>query len=237
MPYISGGAAAQTASKRVGVDEEYDDTVVQWCHGAPGFLILFSTLLRRAAVSRTTCLLSTAQQESIVAATTRAAQLVYTRGLLRKGTGLCHGVAGSVYALLAVSAALDAQSLYSYSNGTRDGYGSGHSISETLSRSLSVSHRIPPEIEHAYWLVRALHLADLATGYRQLTLEGKMATPDHPYSLYEGVAGMCCAWAELLVRLSGGKDKDGIVNGNGNGSGSGTRRGGMPGFDDLVLLG
>ena len=30
-----------------------------------------------------------------------------------------------------------------------------------------------------------------------------MNTPDYPYSLYGGVAGMCCAWVEVLRRLDG----------------------------------
>ena len=121
-----------------------------------------------------------------------------------------------------------------------------HSLS--LKRSLSHTHPIPHEVEdpqHAYWLQRAVHLADLATAYQKLTQEGKMKTPDHPYSLYEGVAGMCCAWAEVLVRLGDGPGTPG-GNGGGNGSGSGSgsgnggggvqRRGGMPGYDDLALL-
>ena len=97
-----------------------------------------------------------------------------------------------------------------------------HSLS--LKRSLSHTHPIPHEVEdpqHAYWLQRAVHLADLATAYQKLTQEGKMKTPDHPYSLYEGVAGMCCAWAEVLVRLGDGPGTPG-GNGSGNGSGSGS---------------
>ena len=52
-----------------------------------------------------------------------------------------------------------------------------HSLS--LKRSLSHTHPIPHEVEdprHAYWLQRAVHLADLATGYQKLTQEGKMKT-------------------------------------------------------------
>ena len=33
----------------------------------------------------------------------RGADVVYQQGLLRKGVGLCHGVSGNVYALLAAS--------------------------------------------------------------------------------------------------------------------------------------
>jgi hypothetical protein len=53
-----------------------------------------------------------------------------------------------------------------------------------------------------------------------------MSTPDHPWSLYEGVGGMCCAWAEVLCRLD--DIKKGI-----NVPYMGC---GMPGFDDIQLI-
>jgi hypothetical protein len=37
---------------------------------------------------------------SYLAAALRAGELVWQRGLLRKGPGLCHGVSGNAYALL-----------------------------------------------------------------------------------------------------------------------------------------
>lgn len=228
MPLISGGAATHQESKRIGVDEEYADALVQWCHGAPGFIMLFSALLRRTAASPAACPITPELRSSIIATTTRAAELVYTTGLVRKGTGLCHGVGGNVYALLAVSDALDTYTPLPpappHASGVR---AHAQSLSRTLSHSHS--HSTPSiDVEHAYWLVRAVHLADLATGYAAFTQEGEMRGPDHPYSLYEGLAGMCCAWAELDLRLSGGRE-------SGNGGG-GPRRGGMPGYDDLSML-
>ena len=97
-------------------------------------------------------------------ALTRGGELVYARGLLHKGVGLCHGISGSVYSLLAVADVLD-------------------------------------DHMHEEWFMRAIHLAHLACAYEKLTSEGKMGTPDKPYSLYEGVAGMCCAWADVLDGL------------------------------------
>ena len=48
--------------------------------------------------------------------------------------------------------------------------------------------------EHAgEWFVRAMHLAHLACVYQRLEARGEMGTPDRPYSLYAGVAGMVCA--------------------------------------------
>uniref|UniRef100_A0A0G4H5H5 Uncharacterized protein n=1 Tax=Chromera velia CCMP2878 TaxID=1169474 RepID=A0A0G4H5H5_9ALVE len=65
--------------------------LVHFCHGAPGAVLLFS----RAALLFS----SQAYAREAVA----AAEIVYSRGLLRKGPGLCHGVAGNGFALLVLS--------------------------------------------------------------------------------------------------------------------------------------
>ena len=140
-------------------------------------------LLRQTALSPSLTI-GPSLRDRIIAAMQRGGEFVYTHGLLRKGVGLCHGVAGSVYALLAISDTLDSDT-------------------------------------STYWLSRAVHLAHLATEYSVLERKGEMRVPDDPYSLYEGVAGMCCAWAEVLLRL-------GV-----KGRGTRKRKSGMPGYDDL----
>jgi hypothetical protein len=64
--------------------------LVHWCHGAPGLV---------------PALLLAHQQwggADYLAAATRAGELVWERGLLRKGNGLCHGTAGNGYAFLSL---------------------------------------------------------------------------------------------------------------------------------------
>ncbi|OBZ77248.1 LanC-like protein 2 [Grifola frondosa] len=179
MCQITGGSAVSKEAKRVNVGEEDEEELIQWCHGAPGVLILLSTFLQRASHSPSLELPSPLL-ESIIAALKRGGELVYARGLLRKGVGLCHGVAGSVYALLAVSDALD----------------------KTLVGTQGRDH---VDENDAYWLLRAVHLADLAAAFQALTQKGQMSVPDRPYSLYEGIGGMCCAWAEVVTRLGAAK--------------------------------
>jgi hypothetical protein len=70
--------------------------------------------------------------------------------------------------------------------------------------------------EAGEWLRRAAHLALLGSEWPRLTEAGGMNVPDRRWSLYEGVAGMCCAYGAVLARLRGGK------------------RLGMVGYDDLV---
>merc|ERR1712224_1065043 len=78
-----------------------------------------------------------------------AGETVWRYGLLKKGPGICHGMAGNGYALLA---------LYRATGDTR-------------------------------WLCRAQHFA--ATMFRP-EVERECRTPDHPFSLFEGLAGTAC---------------------------------------------
>ena len=64
------------------------DQLVQWCHGAPGFVPLLTALHQQMAGG-------TYLQEAI-----RCATPIWQRGLLRKGHGLCHGTLGNAYAFL-----------------------------------------------------------------------------------------------------------------------------------------
>jgi len=64
--------------------------LVHWCHGAPGAVFLFTKAVE---------VLGDPSGEFISAAE-RAASVVWDRGLLKKGPGICHGVAGNGYVLL-----------------------------------------------------------------------------------------------------------------------------------------
>ncbi|KAF8641391.1 hypothetical protein AX16_010010 [Volvariella volvacea WC 439] len=188
----------------------YPSELVHWCHGAPGVLFLLCTALRLAQANPETLRFSDTSRGSTLnrlsQSIQRAASLVYTHGFLRKGVGLCHGVGGSVFSLLAVSDALDPKNLRSHS---------------------------PRPAGAPTYLEMATHLAFLGTHYRTLTQRGEMRTPDHPWSLYEGAAGMCCAWGEILRRISLSvwreEDRAVLV------ACSGCVVGGMPGFADLQI--
>lgn len=68
------------------------DRLVHWCHGAPGLVYLL-TLAHTLWGSQT---------DRYMTAASRAGQVIWERGLLRKGNGLCHGTAGNGYSLLAL---------------------------------------------------------------------------------------------------------------------------------------
>lgn len=65
-----------------------DDKHVQWCHGSPGFVYLFSTAYKVYEDSK---YLDLALQ---------AGEVVWKRGLLKKGYSICHGVSGNAYCFL-----------------------------------------------------------------------------------------------------------------------------------------
>ncbi|OQV25614.1 LanC-like protein 2 [Hypsibius exemplaris] len=64
------------------------DKLVQWCHGATGFVLLFCRCYEIF------------EDKKYLNAALDAADCVWERGLLRKGYGLCHGAAGNGYAFL-----------------------------------------------------------------------------------------------------------------------------------------
>ena len=67
------------------------DKLVHWCHGAPGHVLL---LVKASEVFQDTSFLDRAREIGT--------KVIWPRGLLRKGVGLCHGITGNAYSLLAL---------------------------------------------------------------------------------------------------------------------------------------
>lgn len=65
-----------------------DHKLVHWCHGAPGTVYLMA----KAYLAL--------KDDRFCNASLRAGELVWRKGLLRKGPGICHGVAGNGYVFL-----------------------------------------------------------------------------------------------------------------------------------------
>ncbi|KAH7276472.1 hypothetical protein KP509_39G008700 [Ceratopteris richardii] len=131
-------------------EENRDDKLVQWCHGAPGLAL-------------TLCKASEVFTEKVFRdAAMEAGEVVWKRGLLRK-VGLCHGVSGNGYTFLALYKLLQDE--------------------KYLHRAKAFG----------------CFLLDNARG---LIDSGEMHGGDHPYSLFEGLAGMCCLWLDLTNPVS-----------------------------------
>lgn len=103
------------------------------------------------------------------------AEKVWQEGLLAKGGSLCHGLAGNAWSLLLL-----------------------HNCFEDDREGVQISD---------YFLARGLSLLLLARESPPYSTALKIPssynfrTPDRPYSLYEGLAGELCAWAEACVAI------------------------------------
>lgn len=64
------------------------DKYVQWCHGAPGFLYMYCAAFRVFG------------EQHYLNSAIKCADIIWWRGLLKKGYSLCHGVAGNAYCFL-----------------------------------------------------------------------------------------------------------------------------------------
>ncbi|XP_030766616.1 glutathione S-transferase LANCL1-like [Sitophilus oryzae] len=64
------------------------DKYVQWCHGAPGFLYMYCAAYRVFG------------EQHYLYSALKCADIIWWRGLLKKGYSLCHGVAGNAYCFI-----------------------------------------------------------------------------------------------------------------------------------------
>ncbi|KAJ8514512.1 hypothetical protein ONZ45_g7966 [Pleurotus djamor] len=195
--------------------------LIQWCHGAPGVILLLSTLIHRSTLNPTTFHLSEDLARKTIVSLSHAASLVYRHGVLKKGVGLCHGIAGSVYALLGTASALERISkTHRIHVASLSFSADGHIGGTGMDRDAQL---------HKQYLARAVHLAQIATTYEELTASGQMKVPDRPLSLYEGLAGMCCAWGDILAVIERYQNReDGPIFDS-------DMRSNTPGFDDIML--
>ncbi|XP_076879392.1 glutathione S-transferase LANCL1 [Brachyhypopomus gauderio] len=77
------------------------DLLVHWCHGSPGVIYMLLQAYRVFGIQQ--------YLEDAV----RCGEVIWQRGLLKKGYGLCHGAAGNAYAFLALhKATRDPRHLY-----------------------------------------------------------------------------------------------------------------------------
>ncbi|KAL2843409.1 hypothetical protein BJX68DRAFT_243937 [Aspergillus pseudodeflectus] len=171
--------------------------LVQICHGAPAFLSLMACALRVPELIQTHW---TPEWDTAIHLAT---QRVWEEGLLVKGGGLCHGIAGNAWAFLMLylsfeeNAGVLEEVRRKYSAPTGDVHvnadvesGTGGPLTPDffLSRALAM-------------LLHARETQPYNTAPERASKEYRM--PDHPYSLFEGLAGTLCAWAEASVVLRG----------------------------------
>eukprot|EP01116_Phalansterium_solitarium_P011115 TRINITY_DN26720_c0_g1_i1.p1 TRINITY_DN26720_c0_g1~~TRINITY_DN26720_c0_g1_i1.p1 ORF type:complete len:435 (-),score=99.29 TRINITY_DN26720_c0_g1_i1:77-1381(-) len=91
--YLAAMQFAASGNFPSAADSGSRDELVQWCHGSPSASMLFAKCYQVFG------------QDKYLHVAERAADNVWHYGLLRKGTGLCHGVSGNGYVFLHLFAA------------------------------------------------------------------------------------------------------------------------------------
>ncbi|KAL3440533.1 hypothetical protein BJX65DRAFT_290339 [Aspergillus insuetus] len=169
--------------------------LVQICHGAPAFLSMMACALRNREF------FFAHGTPEWTKAIFRAVHRVWEEGLLTKGGGLCHGIAGNAWPFLMLYNALDEDP-----DVLRDAW----MLYDEL--ELPVDPKGDPEDDYFYHqladdlLSRGLAMlrhARETQPYNQTpeSASNQYRMPDHPYSLFEGLAGTVCAWSEGCVAI------------------------------------
>ncbi|RAL09518.1 lanthionine synthetase C family protein [Aspergillus homomorphus CBS 101889] len=161
--------------------------LVQICHGSPGILNLLACARRNGP------LVSDFWQPEWDKAIYLASERVWEEGILSKGGGICHGIAGNAMSLLLLhdSFQYDEDTMETARRNYFSRMGSLDSAPDTS------------ELSGDYFLARALALllhARETPPYNNSNQGSPLYwMPDRPYSLAEGLSGTVCAWANACV--------------------------------------
>jgi len=134
------------------------DKLVHWCHGSPGHVLL---LVKACAVF--------GEKHYLRRAETLCDDVIYPRGILRKGVGLCHGISGNAYCFLSVYR--------------------GRLLEQKKGKSTDQAALA----ENERYLQMARDFASFAID-KHAALEN---IPDRPHTLFEGMAGLATLLLDL----------------------------------------
>lgn len=166
--------------------------LVQICHGSPGILILLATALKNGPL--TLGFWHPDWDLAIYLATERT----WEEGLLSKGGSLCHGITGNAWPWLLLHDSFEYHSEDIES--ARREYLQRTQVSTLPNEGLS------QKLTGNFFLSRALAFflhAQETRPYKTspVSSDKEYRMPDDPYSLFEGLAGNVCAWADACAVL------------------------------------
>ncbi|KAJ5130828.1 uncharacterized protein N7515_006867 [Penicillium bovifimosum] len=166
--------------------------LVQLCHGSPGLLILLGTALKNEQLASAHW--DPIWDEAIYLGTER----VWEEGLLSKGGSLCHGVAGNAWAWLLLHDCFEYHA--ATLNEARTSYVERNQLS-ALPKA-DVSQKLTGDFFLSKALAFMLQARETKPYNTSSTASGRdYRMPDEPYSLFEGLAGNLCAWADTCAIL------------------------------------
>jgi len=166
--------------------------LVQLCHGSPGLLILLGTALKNENLTRKHW--TPEWDQAIDLATDR----VWEEGILSKGGSLCHGIAGNGWPWLMLHDVFQYHAT-AVNSARCDNLQLPH---ESILPEGHLGNKLTPD----YFLSRALAFMLHSRETRPYntnpaTTDRDYRMPDDPYSLFEGLAGNVCAWADTCAVL------------------------------------
>lgn len=154
--------------------------LVHWCHGAPGAIYLFA----KAYIVY--------GDERYLNACVLAGELVWKKGLLKKGPGkssIAYTINSIPHDIIILQYCITSITYCVVFTGICHGVAGNGYVFLLLHRLLREPERAGKN------LYRATKFAEFLTH----PLFKKARTPDCPYSLYEGLAGTCCFLADLTA--------------------------------------
>lgn len=165
---------------------------VQLCHGSPGMLILLSAVLKNGPLTRD--FWCPEWDQTIDLATSR----IWEEGLLSKGGSLCHGIAGNAWPWLQL------HDVFEYHS--RDVEQARTAYQQRSNGSSLSTEDLGQKLKPDFFLSRALAFLLHARETRPYncapaTSERDYRLPDDPWSMFEGLAGNVCAWADTCAVL------------------------------------
>ena len=165
---------------------------VQLCHGCPGILILLATAYKN--VPLTQAYWCPEWDQAIYLATGR----IWEEGLLSKGGSLCHGIAGNSWPWLLLHDCFEhhpdtiKEARYEYQRRS----------STPLVSNADLSDQLTPDFFLSRALAFLLHARETRPyNPAPVTSNKDYRVPDDPYSMFEGLAGNVCAWADTCAVL------------------------------------
>jgi len=194
--------------------------LVQICHGTPGLLLLL-------AVAKGNPGLKGYEDSKWDEAMRLGSERVWEEGLLSKGGGLCHGITGNAWPWLL---------LHEKFKGEEDRKPT--TLYEGEPTSTSQHERLSAD----YFLSKALAFLLAARETQPSSTDSPYRMPDNPFSLFEGLAGTICAWAEacavVTARLKLLEEEKGLTPKKSHEEGNSARnRGDILGFPGLGGMG
>ncbi|KAJ5672114.1 hypothetical protein N7507_001241 [Penicillium longicatenatum] len=164
--------------------------LVQLCHGSPGTLIMLAAALKNPALTRDHWCPEWDQTVY------EASQRIWEEGLLSKGGSLCHGISGNGWPWLTLHNTFEYHS--KELEVARTAYWQRAQASAPLGGDLS--QKLTPDFFLSRALAFMLHSRETRPYNKAAETSDKdYRMPDDPYSLFEGLAGNVCAWAETCA--------------------------------------